>query len=146
MARKNEHKPVWGKSFVTGYLKGTGHRAELTGWKGESTGWKLYDKDQTHTNEHGDKSFAVILVKQIGKRTTKERYAVGYYLGDGGDLVRAETAPEWTEGKMDSGEFSVDDLWQWAKDVADYWFEKDQEDAEKFDQEQREAEEEEMSG
>jgi len=126
-AQKVTHKPVWGTKHIGGYLKKEGGRYFLTDWHGKDAGWIVDDEQHAYTNDFGEKSYAVVLTSTKSGREGR-KYAVGYYLGDGGDLVRAETAPEWTEKRRDKGEFDLQELRRWAKDVSEYWFNVDEED------------------
>ena len=125
-------------SVLVGYLNS---RGQLFTAKGKDTGYRLHRVVAVYTTQPNyDKTEAIILGKP-GKTST--RWAAGYYLNQAGDLFRGEivgSAKHYSKQEADL----IDDAAREAKNLADYWGQRDQEHEEEFQREL--AEEEESSG
>lgn len=141
MAKKKKKEPVHslvsGDKHIGGYQKGD----YLTGFNGEQIDrWRLSSsKKSWYLSETDTQYYTQVYYKELHQLNKYgdyvRRYLAGVSMGEG-MLFRGETSVEWK---------TREDADEAAEAIAEYWVKVDEADAEKFAEEQRLEEQEEMA-
>lgn len=106
-------------SSLAGYLPDI-HKygTELTDSHGKGLGWKYDSTVSNFRNRHGDRQYAITLVKGSGRR---KQYAGGLYLGDSGNLFRGEVFGilSWVTAGKEAGDMALAEAEHWLQVDAD---------------------------